>query len=175
MSYNPSQIIFEDKKYILKNVLSTHDIVPCDDCVADYDYGLCRTLKSIQPCGKTGYFELDKSTEQADGNYMQEKKQLDPTEGRKFDSDKPQYGLLPPNALRDVVDVLTFGAKKYAPDNWKYVDNGMERYFDAAQRHMWAWKAGEQNDPETGKNHLAHALCCLMFMTELDKGNETKK
>ena len=23
-------------------------------------------------------------------------------------------------------------------------------------------------DPETGKNHLAHALCCLMFLYEHD-------
>jgi hypothetical protein len=36
------------------------------------------------------------------------------------------------------------------------------------QRHLWAWKEGEQNDPESGKNHLAHALCCLMFLYEHD-------
>ena len=40
-------------------------------------------------------------------------------------------------------------------------------------RHLWAYKEGEQNDPETGVTHLAHALCCIMFMTELDY-EETK-
>jgi hypothetical protein len=25
------------------------------------------------------------------------------------------------------------------------------------------------HDPETGVNHLAHALCCIMFMLDLDE------
>jgi len=100
----------------------------------------------------------------------------DPTEGRKYDSGKPQYGLLPPLALLETVKVLTFGAQKYAPDNWRYVDNAQRRYFDAAQRHLWAWKMGETSDPESNLNHLAHALCCIMFLCdlELQKKEETK-
>jgi hypothetical protein len=88
--------------------------------------------------------------------------------GRKFDGGKPQYGLLPPLALKATVDILTFGAEKYEPDNWKYVPDSKRRYFDAMQRHMWAWKEGEANDPESGKHHLAHAMCCLMFLYEHD-------
>lgn len=88
--------------------------------------------------------------------------------GRKFDGGKLQYGLLPPEALKATVEILTFGAEKYEPDNWKYVPDSKRRYFDALQRHLWDWKNGEQNDPESGKNHLAHALCCLMFMLEKD-------
>jgi hypothetical protein len=90
------------------------------------------------------------------------------TGGRKFDGGKLQYGLLPPLALKAVVDVLTFGAEKYEPDNWKHVPDSKRRYFDAAQRHLWAWKEGEQIDPESGKHHLAHALCCLTFLYEHD-------
>jgi hypothetical protein len=90
------------------------------------------------------------------------------TGGRKFDGDKLQYGLLPPLALKAMVEILTFGAKKYEPDNWKHVPDSKRRYFDAMQRHLWAWKEGEQNDPESGKNHLAHALCCLTFLYEHD-------
>ena len=89
-------------------------------------------------------------------------------EGRKFDGGKLQYGLIPPNALKATVEILTFGAEKYEPDNWKKVPDAERRYFDAMQRHLWAWKSGEQNDQETGKNHLAHALCCLMFLYEHD-------
>ena len=96
------------------------------------------------------------------------KSQSAKTGGRKFDGGKPQYGLLPPNALRATVDILTFGAEKYEPNNWKHVPDSKRRYFDAAQRHLWDWKNGEQNDPESGKNHLAHALCCLMFLFEHD-------
>ena len=90
------------------------------------------------------------------------------TGGRKFDGGKLQYGLLPPLALKSVVDVLTFGAEKYEPDNWKHVPDSKRRYFDALQRHVWAWKEGEQLDPESGRHHLAHALCCLMFLYEHD-------
>jgi hypothetical protein len=89
-------------------------------------------------------------------------------EGRKFDGGKPQYGLLPPNALKATVEILTFGAEKYEPNNWIHVPDSKRRYFDAAQRHLWDWKNGEQNDTESGKNHLAHALCCLMFLYEHD-------
>jgi len=88
--------------------------------------------------------------------------------GRKFDDEKPQYGLLPPIALKATAEVLTFGAKKYEPDNWKYVSDSKRRYFDALQRHVWAWKEGEQMDPESNMHHLAHAICCLMFLYEHD-------
>ena len=94
--------------------------------------------------------------------------QIATTGGRKFDGGKLQYGLLPPLALKATVEILTFGAEKYEPDNWKHVPDSKRRYFDAMQRHLWAWKEGEQNDPESGKNHLAHALCCLMFLYEHD-------
>jgi len=90
------------------------------------------------------------------------------TGGRKFDGNKLEYGLLPPLALEETVKVLTFGAQKYERDNWQKVPDSKRRYFDALQRHMWAWKQGEQNDQESGINHLAHAMCCLMFLYEHD-------
>lgn len=90
-------------------------------------------------------------------------------QGMKFDQNKPEYGLLPPKALEDVVKVLTFGAQKYGRDNWRLVEEAERRYFDAAQRHLWAWKRGQTFDTESGEPHLAHALCCIMFMLELDE------
>ena len=89
-------------------------------------------------------------------------------EGRKFDGGKLEYGLLPPLALEETVKVLTFGAQKYERDNWQKVPDSKRRYFDALQRHVWAWKQGEQFDPESGIHHLAHAMCCLMFLYEHD-------
>ena len=92
--------------------------------------------------------------------------------GRKFDGGKLEYGLLPPLALEETVKVLTFGAQKYARDNWQIVPDAKRRYFDAVQRHMWAWKQGEQMDPESGIHHLAHAMCGLMFLLERDLFND---
>jgi hypothetical protein len=86
--------------------------------------------------------------------------------GIKFDDDKPDYSLLPPNALEDVVKVLTIGAKKYDRHNWKKLDNIDDRYFAAAQRHLWALQKNETFDKETGIHHGAHAICCIMFLVE---------
>ena len=98
-----------------------------------------------------------------------------PPEGVKFDNDKPQWSLMQWKALSQVVDVLTYGAKKYAPDNWKKVPNARQRYLDAGFRHFTAYAAGEKNDSETGLSHLAHAMCCLLFLLAFDlgEGNDT--
>jgi hypothetical protein len=87
-------------------------------------------------------------------------------EGIKYDSEKPDYSLVPPNALNDVVKVLTHGAQKYDRNNWQYLENLDSRYFAASQRHMWALQRGETLDEETGIHHAAHAICCMMFLLE---------
>ena len=99
---------------------------------------------------------------------MVEKSQKAIIGGRKFDGGKLEYGLLPPFALEETVKVLTFGAQKYERGNWQRVPDAKRRYFDAMERHIWAWKKGEQIDPESGIHHLAHAMCCLMFLYEHD-------
>lgn len=102
-------------------------------------------------------------------NHLESIHAISPKEiGRKFDSNKLEYGLLPPLALKETVKVLTFGAQKYERDNWQRVPDSKRRYFDALQRHLWAWKQGEQIDQESGLPHLAHAMCCLMFLYEHD-------
>ena len=95
--------------------------------------------------------------------------------GVKFDQDKPQWTLVPFKAFDEVVKVLTIGAKKYAPDNWKKVPNARRRYIDAAFRHMSSYASGEKLDRETGKNHLAHAVCCLLFLLAFDLDSSLEK
>lgn len=92
------------------------------------------------------------------------------TKGRKDDAEKPRYDLIPFNALAQVVGVLTYGAQKYAPENWRKVEGWRWRYLGAALRHVSQWARGERVDPESGHPHLAHALCCLLFLAELDGG-----
>lgn len=88
--------------------------------------------------------------------------------GIKHDGEKPDYSLIPPYALEEAVNVLTYGAVKYSRDNWRILDDAKNRYFAAAQRHMWALKKGETHDPESGLHHAAHAACCMLFYYELD-------
>jgi hypothetical protein len=85
--------------------------------------------------------------------------------GVKFDRGKRRYDLASPTALDQLVDVLTFGAQKYRDRNWE-VGMPWGRAFAAAMRHLWAWWRGETLDPETGMNHVAHAMCNLMFLLE---------
>jgi hypothetical protein len=85
----------------------------------------------------------------------------------KFDDGKPRWELLPFDAVGAVVDVLTFGAKKYAPNSWRALENGRERYTGALLRHLVAWNAGEQIDPESGLHHLAHVACNALFLVAI--------
>ncbi len=84
--------------------------------------------------------------------------------GRKDDASKPDWSLLPLKATEEVVKVLTFGAKKYARDNWQVVPDGENRYLSAALRHLASHQAGERADAESGESHLAHAACCVLFL-----------
>jgi hypothetical protein len=84
--------------------------------------------------------------------------------GVKYDQDKLRFDLIPPEVELALAEVLTFGAKKYAPDNWRLVEDKKERYLAAMRRHMNAWQMGETDDPDSGKPHLWHALACLSFL-----------
>lgn len=96
-------------------------------------------------------------------------------DGKKYDVDKPRMDLLPPWALESVAEVLTFGAKKYAPGNWKVVQEAESRYMAAAMRHMTLYLKGERDDKESGIHHLSHAICGLMFVVDLELSKEAKE
>ena len=82
--------------------------------------------------------------------------------GKKYDTGKAPVGLLPASAVTATANVLAFGAKKYGRHQWRG-GKDWTRDTDAALRHIFAWVDGQTKDPESGENHLAHAICCLMF------------
>lgn len=93
--------------------------------------------------------------------------------GVKKDDGKNMLALLPFEALEQVGMVMTFGAQKYAAHNWR---GGFKwsRLISAALRHTFAFIKGEDKDPETGLSHIAHAICCLLFLLTfvMDGGGE---
>lgn len=95
--------------------------------------------------------------------------------GVKYDTDKPMMDLIPPLMEMEVARVLTVGAQKYSPDNWRQVPDLRRRYIAAAKRHINALSQGIARDNETALHHAAHAVCCLMFLgeAELENGGPT--
>jgi len=86
----------------------------------------------------------------------------------KFDSDKLPVNLLSSEALLQTAAVMKFGADKYSEHNWRS-GFAWSRPLAAAMRHIMAFNDGEDKDPESGLSHLAHAMCCIMFLLEFEK------
>lgn len=107
-----------------------------------------------------------------DYNTLLDDKPSESSTGRKFDDGKPRYSLLPPKALKEIVKVLTYGSTKYADFNWQKVPNAYDRYFSAANRHMWEWKEGKVLDSENNLHHLAAAITNLMFILDMELNKE---
>ena len=86
--------------------------------------------------------------------------------GTKTDQGKVRLDLLPPKALVEVGEILTEGANEYGAYNWT---QGLtySRLFAASLRHLLSWWGGETIDPKSGKNHLAHVACNMLFLLEM--------
>ena len=89
---------------------------------------------------------------------------------KKDDTEKPRMELLDPDFMVGVAQVLTFGANKYAANNWKKATpSDTERIKGAILRHLMAYMGGQKIDPETGLNHMYHISCNAMFLSYFDK------
>lgn len=86
-------------------------------------------------------------------------------QGYKADETKPVTSLISGVATMALGDVLTYGMRKYDAHNWR---KGMiwSRLISALERHMCAFKDGEDIDPESGLPHVDHILCNAMFLSE---------
>lgn len=90
--------------------------------------------------------------------------------GAKDDKAKPMAGVLLDfsRALQTVVDVGTYGAKKYTRTSWATVPEGSQRYLDAMMRHLLAMDVDPDGlDKETGLPHLAHVAWNALAVLEL--------
>lgn len=99
----------------------------------------------------------------------------------KLDRGKTVWALLADMApgLAEVARVLEYGAEKYTRHGWIHEAQKnpkkvkWTRSTDAAQRHIYGgdtpdgwkdgWLQGVDIDPESNCNHLAHAVCDLLF------------
>lgn len=87
---------------------------------------------------------------------------------------KLRWELLPLELIKPIVEVFTFGAKKYSPWSWNKLENGYERYKAALMRHMVAFEGGEFLDTESGLPHLAHVMWNALAMYYFGKRDYEK-
>lgn len=80
-----------------------------------------------------------------------------------------RFDLVPMNALAEIAEIYDFGSAKYEDHNWRKGYDWSLSY-GAMMRHLGAFWEGEDNDPESGLPHVAHAgwhcLTLLTFMRE---------
>ena len=81
----------------------------------------------------------------------------------RYNQGKLKWSLVDFKSLEGLVEVLEYGANKYAPDNWK---KGMpvKEVAESLMRHLFAFLGGEDVDPESGCRHISHVMCNAMFI-----------
>jgi hypothetical protein len=89
-------------------------------------------------------------------------------QGRKDDTGKARFDLIPVKPLFKVAEVYTIGAAKYDDRNW---EKGIKwgRVFGAMMRHAWDWWGGERYDPKDGQHHLASVAWAALTLMEYEE------
>ena len=89
----------------------------------------------------------------------------------RYNSDKLKWSLVHFKSLEPLVRVLEFGAKKYAPENWK---KGLDKkeILESMMRHLAALMDGESCDSESGIHHMGHIQCNAMFYNYFENYDE---
>lgn len=78
-----------------------------------------------------------------------------------------RFDLIPYEAIWQLAELYGRGALKYADRNWE-LGYDWSLSFAAAQRHLWKFWNGEDNDPETGVPHPVAAMFhCAALTTYL--------
>jgi hypothetical protein len=73
---------------------------------------------------------------------------------------KPSFDLIPFEFLESVAHVLSSGAVKYGPYNWK---RGQKDFFLDAWNHAFV-HLQKFKEGDTTEDHLAHSACNVAFM-----------
>jgi hypothetical protein len=86
----------------------------------------------------------------------------------RYNKGKRKWSLVDYKSIEPMVEVLEFGAAKYAPDNWK---KGLDKkeILESMMRHLAALMDGEAKDAESGISHMGHIMCNAMFYNYFDR------
>lgn len=100
---------------------------------------------------------------------------MKPTNPKDQISDKKiPLGLCSPIAQAHWALAQYAGASKYGAWNWRVAGVRASVYLSAAERHLAAWKSGEEHDPVDGTHHLGNVMaCCAIVLDALAAGKLT--
>ena len=152
-------------------VLEVIGLTGCASCFFN-EYGECKLKDDPKYCG------IDTRNDKRSISYKlieqcktKDMEQENKTEARKNDrlDDKLRWELLPLEDVEDIVRVYTAGAKKYGPDQWQNLPDGIRRYKAALLRHLVEFDKGNEIDEETGCRHLAAVAWNAIAMLHISK------
>ena len=125
--------------------------------------------------------KFEESKEMKTGEECLKDKEMNATTGKggglRFNNGKLRYDLVEPRAHKDMVKVLTYGAKKYFDRNWEF-GLSWTSVIASAKRHLAAIEAGEDYDfdsncdgcksgfceKHSGELHIANLACNAHFL-----------
>lgn len=79
---------------------------------------------------------------------------------------KARLDLVPPALSILAAPAMALGAEKYGPYNWRTKAVRLTVYLGAIDRHLAAYKDGQDVDPESGYSHLGHVAACLGIVAD---------
>lgn len=83
-------------------------------------------------------------------------------------STKPPLSCIPSGPLFQLGAALLSGSMKYGRHNYRVIGVRASIYYDAALRHLMQWWEGENVDTESGVEHLAHAMACMVILLDAE-------
>ncbi len=93
---------------------------------------------------------------------------MKPKVGRKYDTNKLRYDLIPVIPWGEVASVYTMGAKKYTDRNWEHGIT-WSRIYGALQRHANAYWGGETHCSIDKQHHLSSVVWCALTLMEFER------
>lgn len=79
---------------------------------------------------------------------------------------KAPLWFIPSGPLFEIGLAFMEGARKYGAWNWREMGVRVSVYIDALDRHIKAFKEGEDIDPNSGIHHLMKASACLFVLRD---------
>lgn len=81
---------------------------------------------------------------------------------------KPSFELVPMAAVMRTNEAFKDGSIKYGAFNWRETAVRADVYFNAAMRHMTQWYHGDDKARDSGVDHRAHAIACMMILMDAE-------